>query len=279
MPDEDEIIKEEDGVVVVVESDNTIKEPEKKEPEPKPDAKDDEINNLKNSISKLEKSVSYAAGSYRIIENLKNQVADLVKKQASTPKEETLAKTDVELAELLNTDIVAGVAELYRRERLTEKQKEKKDKEFETLQKEQSKQIEIMEKNKQSVLDKYPELTDPTSEYTKIWLEVIEKHPEHKTNYLGPITTMKIMEDECRRQGLKVKDTGVDAEEIIEKEVNRRTRVKQTNLKPGAKTKPGGGEIVLTQDQIAFARHNNIPLKTYAVTLKRLGSGEKKVEA
>ena len=275
MPD-DEIIKEGDNIVVAVESDNTVKDVKK---ESEPDAKDEEINNLKSSIAKLEKSVSYAAGSYRIIENLKTQVADLVKKQSAAPKDETPAKTDEELTELFNQDIVAGVAEVYKRERKAEREKEKKEKEVELLQKEQSRQIEIMEANKQDVLNKYPELSDPTSEYTKIWLEVIEKHPEHRTNYLGPITTMKLMEDECRRRGLKVKDTGIDAETIIEKEVNRRTRVKQTNLKPGAKTKPSGGEIVLTQDQIAFARHNNIPLKTYAVTLKRLGSGEKKVEA
>ena len=277
MPKPDVVVNATDvvdeAVVIVVESDNTVKKEE-----PKPDEKDTTIKNLQGEIDGLKKQVNYASGSYRIIEKLQQQVADLIKKKSEPADRETPVKTDEELAELFNKDIVAGVSEVVRRTFKTEKEQEKKEKELEDIRKEQTRQIELMERNQQAILDKYPELGDATSEYTKIWLEVLDKHPEYKTNYLGPVTTMKEMEDECRRRGLKVKDDGVSSEDVIEKEVARRTRVKETSLKPGAKTKPAGGEIVLTQDQVAFCRHNNIQLKDYAVTLKRL-SGEKKVEA
>ena len=276
MPKPDEVIvKEEekdDDIVVVVQSDNTIKEKK----EPVKDVKDDTIKGLEAKIDKLEKQANYAAGSYRLVEKLEKQIQDLVK-QKSEKKDEEPVKTDEELTELFNKDIVAGTAEVVKRTLAAEKEKDKKEKELAEIRKEQTRQIEILETNKKEVLDKYPELADATSEYTKIWLEILDAHPEYKANYLGPILTMREMENEARRRGLKVKEEGIDANKIIDKEVNRRERVRQTNLKPGAKEKSGGGEVVLTQEQVNFCKYNNISLKDYAVTLRRL-SGEQKVE-
>lgn len=274
-PGEEEVIvkeeKKDDDIVIVVQSDNTIK----KEPVKEPD-KDEIIKDLKSKLDKVEKQANYAAGSYRLVEKLEKQIQELVRQKSETKKEEP--KTDEELVELFNKDIVAGTAEVVKRTLAAEKEKEKKSRELESITREQTRQIEIFETNKQQVLEKYNELTDPTSEYTKIWLEILDNHPEYKSNYLGPILTMREMENEARRRGLQVKEEGVDADKIIDKEVNRRERVRQTNLKPGAKEKSGGGEVILTQDQITLCKHNNIPLKVYAATLKRLNSGEKKVE-
>jgi len=273
MPEPEE---KDDIVVVVEETSGTVKE----EVVEKPDPKDEEIKALKETVGKLERSVNHTAGSYRIIENLQKQVADLIKSKSVTTKTETgePVKSDEELVKLINEDLVAGVSEIYKRQRKAEKEQESKKSELEKIEKEQTRQISLMETNKQGVLEKYPELNDPTSDYAKIWFELLDKKPHYKTNYLGPLMLMRDMEDECRKQGLKVKEEGVNAEKVIEKEVSRRTNVRQTSLKPGAKTKPGGGEVVLTQEQIIFCKHNNIPLKNYAATLKRLNSGEKKVE-
>lgn len=272
---ENEIVDE--ASVIIVESDNAVKEekPEKKE-EVVLDEKDKKIKDLQTQVEKVTKQANYAAGSYRLVEKLQREVAALIKNKGEKTTE-TKTKTNEELAELFNTDIVAGVNEVVNRTLKAEKEKEKKEKELEDIQKENVRQIGILEKNQQKVLEKYPELSDDTSEYTKIWLGILDTNPSYKTNYLGPLLTMRDMEVEARKRGLKIKEEGIDAERVIEKEVSRRDKARQTNLKAGHKTKTGG-EVILTQDQVSFCKHNNIPLKTYAATLKRLSSGDKKVE-
>ncbi len=85
-PGEEEVIvkDEKDDIVVVVQSDNTIKEKK-----PEPDAKDKTIAELNEKIAKIEKQANYAAGSYRLVEKLEKQIQELVK-QKSEKKQPTL---------------------------------------------------------------------------------------------------------------------------------------------------------------------------------------------
>ena len=247
--------------------DATQEEIEAKERE----AQNDTVTLKKDELDKMKKQINYASGSYRIIEKLEREIEDL--KRAKPPAESAGRNEEDDISginKLLEEDLVAGIDKIVERKLKIAEGKRKETEQLYEMEQERNKQVKLLHINQNKVLEKHPELADVTSEKSRIWMKILEEHPEYKTNYLGPISAMRDMED--------VLSKGKKDDTDIEREIVRRKRVEQTTISPGNRSTVKSNEVVLSKEQKELCDLHNWDYKTYARTLKRF-SGEKKVEA
>jgi len=88
----------------------------------------------------------------------------------------------------------------------------------EAAEREQREISDLLSKNKFAVMQRHPELDDPTSDKARTFQEVISRNPSYLTNPYGPVLAMRDMEDELRSQGKLVDEP---TKKIVETEVQR----------------------------------------------------------
>lgn len=113
--------------------------------------------------------------------------------------------------------------------RLEAQEIRKAEREQEKVVSDQQKKQNLLNQNKQRVMEKHPELDDPTSEKARVFQEVIQKNPDYLYNEFGPVLAMREMEDELRANGFMDEPT----KQAIDKEVTRRARTDATSVRPG----------------------------------------------
>lgn len=144
----------------------------------------------------------------------------------------------------------------------------------EAAEREQRETTDLLRKNKIAVMQRHPELDDPTSDKATTFQSVISRNPSYLTNAYGPVLAMRDMEDELRSQGKLIDDP---TRKIVETEVNRRARV-------GAGAIPNGNgaqsptKIVLTKDEKQYCDDHKIKYDTFASTKQKLNSS-REIEA
>lgn len=126
-----------------------------------------------------------------------------------------------------------------------------------------------LEKSKQRVLDKYPELDDDNSQVSSIYRQVVNEDNTLLSNVHGPEIAMYRAEERMRQMGI----TPASAKPFVDKEVSRLARAGASNI--AGKNLSSGGKITLSKDQKEFCDHYNIPYEQYAKNLRaqKVGGG------
>lgn len=174
-----------------------------------------------------------------------------------------------EYDKLVEKDWKAAVRKLAQEEAASLRQKEREE---EARRQMEAKQLTALEQSKKTVLDRYPDLKDETSEVAQKFKEVVAKHPEYISNEYGPILAMREMEEELRSEG-KLDNF---SKKVVDKEVERRARTGATSIPKGAA--PSSGKTTLTPEERRFCEFNGIKYETYLKNKHSLSS-EKQTEA
>lgn len=120
-----------------------------------------------------------------------------------------------------------------------------------------------MEESKQRVAARHPELLDPSSEKTKVFLQVLAENPDFKSHPKGPIFAMREMEDRLESLGYKREDI-VKASAAAQKEENlRQSRVVISSTR-GRTPDATERKVTLTASDMEFCKINGIDPKEYA---------------
>ena len=237
---------EEGGIEVLLEEEKGEEEKQEVKTEVKEEPKEEvKQDSFKNKV--------YAQD--RIISKLEKKIEELeAKKIESEPELDDLDK-------LAQTDWKKAVAEIVKRERTaTDKEIQAKSQERERLQ--------ILQQNEQTVLSKYPELNETTSEHSQIWFDVLNKNPRWRQSPDGPTLVMREMEDVLRSRGY---DIGGRATQEVKQERERLARVNATSLKSSRATP--SNKVILSKEQREFCDINGVSYEEYARTLKKTGEG------
>lgn len=247
IPDEKDPHKE---VVVELDDDNKVVKPaEVKKEEPR-------YVRLEDLDEKLKKSnAAYFAEQRKISQQLR----DLTERIQPTNKVQT-QKPDApadEYDELVQKDWKQAVRRLSE-ERYQELRKEELERQ--KTQNEQQRRSELLETNKRKVMERHPDLEDPGSEKARIFQEIVSKNQDYLSDPFGPVLAMRDMEDELRSQG-KIIDK--PTQQIVEKELNRRTRTGAGAI-PGGTQNGNSNKVVLTKEEREFCDHNGIKYESYA---------------
>lgn len=134
-------------------------------------------------------------------------------------------------------------------------------------------QRNILEDNKRKVVEKYPELNDPTSEVSQKFLSIVSRHQEYLNNEYGPVLAMREMEDELRNEG----KLDPQAKQVVEKEIARQNRVAATTSITKSKPSETSGNKALSSEEIKMCKDNGINPDTY-LKMRRQLSSENKAE-
>ena len=121
-----------------------------------------------------------------------------------------------------------------------------------------------LEKSKKSVIDRYPDIMDNSSEISQRYTRIINENPEYLNNDYGPILTMRDMEDELRKEG-RLDEFSKKAVDI---EVQRRARADGASASKGSSGN-GTKSISLTPEQKAAADSMGIKYEAYAKVLSK----------
>lgn len=119
-----------------------------------------------------------------------------------------------------------------------------------------------LEKSKQSVLSKHPELDDANSAKAQIYLKILDKNPDYLTMSKGPLYAMRDMEEEMELLGY-TKDQIFDTKKHT-------TQVEETRISRGALTtggrmpEKGKRTVQLSKDDLEFCKANAIEPADYA---------------
>mgnify|MGYP001562923505 CR=1 FL=1 len=249
----------EDKKEVVIELDDKgqpVKPPEVKKEEPKYASAED-IQKINDAIRNTREWNTRKISSFE--EKLDNFIASQAPKEPEKPADEWEEK--------LNKDWKGTVRELSR---IEVQEILKAEREIERKRVELEHSTQLLESNKQKVLERHPELEDMTSEKARVYQQVINENPSYISNSFGPVLAMRDMEDRLRADG---KFMDAPAKKAIDKEVERRGRVGATAVKPGANG-TGNEKVVLTKEDREFCDQNNIKYERYASMKKRSVSKE-----
>lgn len=125
---------------------------------------------------------------------------------------------------------------------------------------EQARTSQLLENNKQTVMQRHPELNDSTSEKAAVFQSVISRNPDYLSNPFGPVLAMRDMEEELRGQG-KMIDSATT--KIVESEVQRRARTAATSV-PHGNGNSTTNKVVLTKDEREYCDNHKIKYETFA---------------
>jgi hypothetical protein len=187
------------------------------------------------------------------------------------PQQPTMVTKDEDKDEydkLVEKDWKAAVRKLAKEEAETLRAIER---EAEAKKRMEVQQLTLLEQSKKTVIDRYPQLNDESSEISQKYREVVQKHPEYLSNEFGPELAMRSMEDELRNEG-RIDEF---SKKIVDKEVDRRTRVGATAVPRAAS--PNSNKSILTKEDKDFCDFNGIKYDAFLKNKKMLGS-EKQTE-
>jgi hypothetical protein len=126
----------------------------------------------------------------------------------------------------------------------------------------------VLEKSKQTVLIRHPELNDNNSEKAKIFLNILNENPDYINHPKGPIYAMRDMEDYMENT------LGYKREDIAKRESERQNRIVLNQ--GGGKTIPSNkNTVTLTKDEAEFCKLQGIDPKEFAKTKLKLNKSGK----
>lgn len=119
-----------------------------------------------------------------------------------------------------------------------------------------------MEESKHKALEKHPELNDPQSPKSQIFLEVLAKNPQYYQDPRGPIHAMRDMEDEMEARGF-TRDQIFESKKVAAQAET--TRVNRAALTGGGRMPERQGRTVqLSKDDMEFCKSQGLDPKEYA---------------
>jgi len=127
--------------------------------------------------------------------------------------------------------------------------------------------------SQKTVLEKYPDLNDPSSELAQKFVKVLENNQDWKYESNGPLLTMYRMEEELRQEGKLDQYT----KKIVDKEVARQARVGATSA-PHSSVVSKSESNVLTKEEKELCDFNGIAYDGY-LAMKKAQRKEEGVEA
>ncbi len=127
----------------------------------------------------------------------------------------------------------------------------------------------VLEDSKQSVLLRHPELSEVSSEKSKIYKNIVTANPEYTNMKEGPLFAMYKMEEFMEQNmGYKREDIVKAESKAREDEQGRLSRVQLTSTT--GRNVSEGNKVVLTKDELDFCDLQGINPKTYAANKKKL---------
>lgn len=139
-------------------------------------------------------------------------------------------------------------------------------KQRELLEQKQISTAQQLEQSKNLVRERYPTIEDGTSEESKLYIEVLNENPHLLSNISGPELAMYKMEEKMRQQGIQPPAYRRQYMSDVNQEVQRRERIGAGSIPHGSPA--SGDKVMLTQEQIDFAKQSGIPLKKFAHSYK-----------
>lgn len=131
-----------------------------------------------------------------------------------------------------------------------------------------------LDEAKIKVLEKHPELNDATTDKGRIYLEVLDKHPEYLTLPRGPIYAMREMEEIMEERGLL---SDKKEKDLAQKESQR---VSRAALTAGGKFTPKSDKkiVTLTKEELEFCEQSGLKPETFAQKKYELEASKKGVQ-
>ena len=267
-----EVVETKDGGVEVSIEEEEKEETPQVEVEEEEEEEKEEITEEKPKKDKTQSFRNKVYAQDRIINKLQKEIEELKKqpKVSSASTEETAKELD-EIDKLAEKDWKAAVGKIVE---FKAKELLKIDKEQLKKEREQEEVNQILDKNTERVRQRHPELDDPTSEKSQIFLRVLESNPRWKNSPDGPLLVMREMEDELRSKGY---DVDGSIKKAIESEQERFGRASSTALS-GSRRASSSNKVVLSKEQKDFCDEHGISYADYARTL-RIAEESKGVEA
>jgi len=257
-------LKEQDEVVI--EHEKPEKEIEKPGVEvdldAKPEKKEEPQYVKLEELQKLQKQFNGISSTIRQIKDIPSKIESLEKvlnSRFATASEKKEAKD--ELDEMLEKgDWRTPVKQLAQKE--FQEMMARQQAEWSELQA-RSVKMSTLEKSKQTVRERYPDIDDPDSEISRKYQKVLAENPQYLQNEFGPTLAMRDMEDELRQEGR----LDEFSKKIVEKEIIRQTRA-GIGAVPKNNVQTSGNKIVLTKEQKDFCDANDIKYQDYAKFLR-----------
>lgn len=189
------------------------------------------------------------------------KIAELEAKLIPEPEVENLDELD----KLAQKDWKGAVRKLARQEAEAIRKVDQQKIQADTLERERK---QVLAESERKVLEKYPELNEPTSEHSQIWWEKLNQNPRWRTSPDGPILVMREMEDELRSRGY---DIGQKVTKAVKQEQVRLANANATTLE--STRSKSSNKVVLSKEQREFCEANGLSYEVYARSLRN--SGEK----
>lgn len=221
--------------------------------------------NLQNFQKEIDKKLNASFYSQRKMEE---QLREISQRLQPPPAKEVQPPAD-EWEEKVKKDWKGTVRELAR---LEAEELRKKDFETQRIQQRETAENNIREQGKKTVLDKYPDLNDETSEKAQLYRQIVMANPDYLTNPRGPVLAMRDMEDQLRDEGKFVDEP---TKKYVEKEVVRQARANAGAPPSGVKSK--ANVIILSKEEKEFCDNHGLKYESYAKS-KRMTSTSQGVE-
>ncbi len=236
-----------------------------KKPEVKPIVQADQPKPVdtksQQDFQRLNNTIAYQT---RQLEKAMRELADVKTQLAQRPQtvQEKPQNLD-EIDEIAQRDWKQGVKRVVLPEIEARVQEilQKRDDAQRELSRKSSLEAEL-DRSKQKVLGKYPQIEDEGSEESVLYRQVINEDTSILSNIHGPEIAMYRMEERMRQMG----KTPPFVKPIVDREVNRLTRAGASSV-IGRQVSPNG-KISLTKEQKEFCDHYKIPYEQYAKNLK-----------
>lgn len=242
-------------VVVDLEKEKVESEPLKPKQEASKTPNED-YSKLKNRQLWLERQQEKMLREYQKLAEayqVSRQESTVQRDKQNVDEIDEIAQKDWKLGvkKVVEKDIEAKVQEIL----------EKRDEALKAVQRQAALESEL-EKSKQQVLSKYPQLETDDSEEASLYRNVINEDSTLLSNIHGPEIAMYRMEERMRQMG----KTPPTIKPIVDREVNRLVRAGASSV-VGRQASPNG-KITLTREQKEFCDHYKIPYEQYAKNLK-----------
>jgi len=144
----------------------------------------------------------------------------------------------------------------------------------EQAERQRNETTELLNKNKIAVMQRHPELDDPTSDKAQTFQQVIQRNPSYLVNPYGPVLAMRDMEDELRSKGIVIDEP---TKKIVDTEINRRARTSGSAVPNGNGT-ASANKIVLSKEERQYCDDHKIKYESFAQTKHKL-STSREIEA